>query len=162
MRIEEKLASVPMEDWKVRQVVAFDWYDGPRAGVCAMAQPEVEFSFALLDERFNPDGLDDRLYRLSELPPGSVDRVLQAVQPIDQPVNPVWVPLWKFPTNQAREEAEQQIQEIESARRQTAVVLLSQDMEQFQGHWSVDPAQPDRADWFAFLGIPPIQPSLED
>ena len=51
MTLESQLVSIPPEQWKTRQAVIFDWYDGPREGICALEHPCLEFSFKLLAER---------------------------------------------------------------------------------------------------------------
>jgi len=61
--------------WGVAELIVLDYYDGPREGLCKLAIPAGEFSFKMIAERYNPDGLDDRFYRLSSLPPGSVDKL---------------------------------------------------------------------------------------
>src|SRR5712691_11225607 len=104
---------MPPDQWVPGQTIAFDWYDGPRAGVCSLGRPGGEFFFELLDERYNPDGLDDRLYRLSELPPGTVEEVQTALAVLGRPLNPVWVPVWSFPGDMDRQRPEQVVQGID-------------------------------------------------
>src|SRR5437763_152297 len=112
MNFEERLLAVPVDQWSVSQVVAFDWYDGPRSGICAFAHPAVEFYFDVVDERYNPDGLDDRLFRLSELPPGSLNRAQAAMRELGKPATPIWSPTWKFPSEPIRANAEREIKDI--------------------------------------------------
>jgi hypothetical protein len=159
--LETVLSSLPPEQWVTRQATVYDWYDGPREGVCALSRPEAEFYFELLDERYNPDGLDDRLFRLSELPPGSVDAILSALQNLGTPVNSVWIPVWKFPSEAAQQRAEQRLREIEAVKRPTPMVILTQDMEQFLGCWNVPPTSNQVADWFSVLRIPQEQTTGE-
>src|SRR5436309_5096298 len=99
MTFETKLLSPPVEKCKTRLAIIFDWYDGPRTGLCCLEVPEVEFSFELLDERTNEDGADDRLFRLSELPAGSVAQALVVLGDLGHPTGPVWVPIWRFPSD---------------------------------------------------------------
>src|SRR5262245_38660422 len=80
--------------WRVDKVVVLDWYDGPRAGLCRLRTPQAEYSFELVDERPTDDGLDDRLFALSLLPPGAMDRILPLLHFAGPPVLPVWVPCW--------------------------------------------------------------------
>ena len=35
MLLEEMLEALPADQWKIKQVYAFDWYDGLREGVCS-------------------------------------------------------------------------------------------------------------------------------
>src|SRR5438876_4645618 len=103
MKLETLLGSLPVDQWVTKQAVVFDWFDGPREGVCSLARPGGEFYFELLDERPNAEDLDDRLFRLSELAPGSVTEVLTATRELGQPTGPVWVPMWRFPNETAQQ-----------------------------------------------------------
>jgi len=150
MKLEELLQSLPADQWKVGQIYSFDWHDGPRAGVCSLAVPGGEFYFQMIDERYNPDGLDDRIFRLSELPAGSVAEVLSVI------------PDLRSSDEAVRQKAERQLERIENSRRPTSLVILSQYMDYFEGCWHVDPARTDKTDWFAVLGIAPREPASED
>jgi len=149
MKLEEKLTSMPVNQWKVDRIYAFDWYDGPREGVCSLTVPSCEFYFELLDERYNPDGLDDRLFRLSELPTGSVRDVVAAV------------PDLASPSESVRQKADERIDAATARKRPTALVIHSQDLENFLGCWQVDLTEAKTADWFAVLGIPQ-EPSIAE
>jgi hypothetical protein len=152
MNLEKVLVSVPVEQWRTRQAIVSDWNDGPREGFCALANPEVEFHFSLLGERRNRDDADDRLFRLSEIPIGSValaTKQLREVGLVPELASPVWCPLWRFPTDEARRRADQALHEIEAERKPTAMVILTRDLAEFLGCW--------RVDWFSALGIPTRQ-----
>jgi hypothetical protein len=136
--MQQALTTLPPKDWITKQVVVFDWYDGPRQGVAWMTKPECEFVFELLTERHNPDGLDDRLFRVSELPPGSVTQILEAIRLLGNPANEVWVPLWKFDSEQERQRSDQEIDRILSQQKRTPLVISSRDMITFQGCGEVD------------------------
>jgi hypothetical protein len=154
MAIEELLLSSPAELWKTAQAVVFDWYDGPREGVAALAFPECEFAFELVEERHNPDGLDDRLFRLRELPVGSVQTVLRALSRLGEPSKPAWAPVWSFATETERREADRTIDMILAGARETGLAVLSRDMERFEGVWVIGEGQPSQIDWFDALKIP--------
>ena len=156
MQLETLLRNTPVGQWATRLAIIFDWYDGPREGICSLSRPGVEFYFELLDERFNPDGLDDRLLRLSELPSGSVAETQSVLSVLGSPTHCYWVPIWRFPDEAARERGERQVQAVRAARRPTDLVICTQDMEHFLGLWTVPRTEPDRKDWFAFLGIPAV------
>ena len=147
MTLEEVLPSLPVEQWKAKQIYSFDWYDGPREGACSLSVPECEFYFELLDERYNPEGLDDRLYRLSELTSGSVREFLSGVRNLVSPDPSV------------REDAKQRLGRIKARKRPTPLVIYTQDMEHFLGCWSVDRTIHEVTDWFAFLNIPQAKPT---
>lgn len=162
MELEQKLLAVPIEQWSVRQVIAFGWYDGPLSGICALAHPAVEFFFDLVDERHNPDGLDYRLFRLSDLPPGSATRAQAAMRELGKPATPVWAPTWKFPNEAVQSKAQQEIAQIEASKKMTSLIIHTQDWEHFLGCWTVDANLTNIRDWFAFLNIPPAEPTYAD
>jgi hypothetical protein len=154
MAIEELLLSCPVGRWRTEQAIVFDWNDGPRQGIATLAFPECEFVFELIEERFNPTGLDHRLFRLRELPVGSVRSVLGLITQLGRPSKPVWVPVWKFATEVEKQEADRAIDVVLAEARATDLVVLSQDMEHFGGAWVVKEDQRGQTDWFGFLGIP--------
>jgi hypothetical protein len=148
MSFEESLASVPVDQWRTRQAVVFDWYDGPREGICALAHPEVEFFFSLLDERENADDADDRLFRLSEIPQGSVKRAVQSLAEFgvaNAASGTVWCPHWQFPNDDAKRQADQLLRAVAASDKPSPVVILTRDLITFLGCWQVD--------WFSALGI---------
>jgi hypothetical protein len=154
MTLELSLPSVPVQTWQTGQAIVFDWYDGPRSGVCSLAQPGGEFAFDLLAERANAEDLDDRLFRLKELAPGTVAQVLQLIQDLGQPANSVWVPVWKFSNPAARDRVEREIDQLLSQARTTPLVIATRDMAHFLGCWNLDRVGQNGKDWFAFLGVP--------
>src|ERR1017187_1348185 len=123
--LEDVLLSIPSAQWIVAQVVVFDWDDGPRQGLCVLAEPAAEFVFELVAEERNPEGLDMRIVRLKELPPNSVAQLTSALGQLGLgPVNkPVWIPIWRFPSEEDRGRIEQAIEFLESAARRTDVLV---------------------------------------
>ena len=106
MSLERELQSSPPVNWHTRKAIIFDWYDGPREGVCALASPKAEFLFELLDERFNSDDLDDRVFRVKELPEGSVDSIWASLADLGPPDKGVWSPVWKFSSDSQQKHAD--------------------------------------------------------
>jgi hypothetical protein len=151
MALEKELQSLPPAQWLTRKTIVFDWYDGPREGICALARPSVEFSFELLDERSNPGDLDDRLFRLQELPVGSVDRILTSLAELGPPDQAVWVPVWRFRSEVQQQEADQTIRDILSGAQATSVVIATRDMEHFLGCWPIELNATRDRDWFSAL-----------
>jgi hypothetical protein len=148
MNTQRALTSLPPNNWIAGQVVVFDWFDGPRQGVARMAKPECEFTFELIAERYNPDGLDDRLFRVSELPAGSVARIVDAIHSLGSPTNVVWAPVWKFSNEEDRIRADQQIDRILGQQEGTDLVIHSRDMITFLGCWGDDRVRREGQDWF--------------
>jgi hypothetical protein len=158
MTFETQLLSLPVDRWKTGLAIIFDWYDGPRAGLCRLEAPGVEFAFELLDERTNEDTADDRLFRLSVLPAGSVAEALAVLRDLGHPTGPFWVPIWRFPSEADRLKAEQRLERIEGSRRPTSVVIFTHDMVEFLGCWLVGQPERNGVDWFAELNLPQHQP----
>jgi hypothetical protein len=142
MSLEKVLLAVPPQQWVTRQVIAFDWYDGPRSGACALSHPPAEFFFDLVAERWNEDGLDYRLFRLGELPQGTVLEMEAAYS--------------EFQTEALRSGAQKKLKSLETRARPTSIIVLTQDMKTFQGCWEVT-HQPNTRDidWFSLLNVAP-------
>jgi hypothetical protein len=153
MDLEAALTSAPVARWRTRQAVVFDWYDGPREGVCALAEPACEFYFELLDERPSADDLDDRLFRLSAVPAGTTDRLLDGLRDLGGPAGPVWVPLWRFDGDAARQRADQLVESAQASRRPSSLVIATRDMTQFLGCWTLTRPIEPVTDWFSYLGF---------
>jgi len=115
--------------------------------VCALRTPACEFYFELLDERFNPDGLDERLFRLSELPLGSIAQFEDAARSLGSA------------DEAGRCQARQHVDALRSQKRETALVLLSRDLESFQGCWLVEGGKSQLSDLFDFLRVAQKKPS---
>jgi len=153
MNTQDALTSLPPKHWVVDQVVVFDWFDGPRQGVGRLAKPACEFAFELLAERHNPDGLDDRLFRISELPQGSVTQILDAIHSLGSPANVVWVPVWHFASEEEKRRANRETELILSRRKDTGLVIYSRDMATILGCWQGDRVNGQTQDWFSILSI---------
>lgn len=154
MDLKKSLAAVPVNQWRAQQVIVFDWHDGPREGLCSLANPQAEFFFDLLDERHNPDGLDDRLFRIREVPAGTVARAIEQLGDLGAPNSPVWIPVWSFPNEASRQHAEQFLGELLTTATPLSVVVASRDFERFQGCWDTATINQPAADWFSSLSIP--------
>jgi len=135
MDIERALLATPPTNWRTARAIVFDWHDGPRQGLCRLESPPVEFAFRLLAERPSADDLDDRLFRIEELPVGSVERAESALKQLSQPTGPVWVPVWRFDSEQAGKEAEAALQAIERQGRPTDIIIQTRDLATFLGPW---------------------------
>ena len=153
MNLVKDIQSLPPAQWLTRKAIIFDWYDGPREGVCALAQPGVEFSFELLDERSNANDLDDRLFRLKELPAGSVDGIWASLAELAPPDQAFWVPLWEFPNEIKQQEADKHVQETLGRARATPVDIATRDMRHFLGCWTTEINTNVDQGWFSALEI---------
>ena len=153
MNLETLLMSLPPEQWQTRQAIVFDWFDGAREGLCALTRPAVEFRFQLVEERATEDDLDDRFFRVSELPAGSVDEVLGVLRGLGSPTGPVWVPLWRFSSELERQSSEQHIGEIEAQARPTPLVIQTPDLQHFLGCTRLPPVEDKRTNQLPHPGI---------
>jgi hypothetical protein len=157
MGLTQCLQSLPPKQWLTHKAIILDWFDGPRAGVCALARPGIEFSFELLDERSNADDLDDRLFRATELPGGSVDAIWNSLAELGPPDHGIWVPVWKFTSELQKLEAERRVQEVLGRTSDAQVIVATRDMEHFLGCWPIDFNANGHHDWFSALGISQMQ-----
>lgn len=150
----EQLTSTDPSTWVTSQVIVFDWYDGPRYGFCRLEHPDVEFVFYLLDEQVDENEDNDRLYRLCELPTGSITAALSVLSGLGVPAGPVWVPRWQFPDAATKEAVEGALTEIELSSKPSSIVIRSSDLLRFRGCWQLPPngQSPDN-NWFAALSI---------
>ncbi len=154
MSIEDLLRTTDISDIKIRQAIAFDWHDGPRQGVCELEFPKCEFVFDLLAERFNPEGLDDRLFSLRELPCGSVRDIQSLLSMLGSPSSRIWIPIWRFATDADRIAADAAIDKVLDASRKTEFVLWTRDIQEFLGLWSMDGTESSGVDdLFKLFGI---------
>jgi hypothetical protein len=142
MEWERKLLAVPPDEWKVEQVIALDWHDGPRSGLCALSNPVAEFVFELVDEERDPDGLDLRVVQLRELPAGTVASFSAELQQLGPgpATKPVWAPIWRFPSRQARCQADSLVQSLQVRSRLTDLMIATTDMVTIQKCWHATPA----------------------
>jgi hypothetical protein len=138
--------------WITRQAIVTDWYDGPREGVCALESPKREFWFDLLAERQREDGVDDRLFLLSEVPDGTVDYLIQRLSMLGTPSGRVWAPKWLHPDREALGRLEVELQPPRTEAADPSEVVLTIDMLSFAGLWRVQDAGSVN-NWFAFLKL---------
>jgi hypothetical protein len=151
--LEEILKGVPPPEWATEQAIIFDWYDGPREGICALSNPKACFAFRLLAERPTEDDLDDRLFSLSSIPDATVAEVINLLSPLGEPTKPVWVPMWKFPNQSTQDAVEDKLDALLAAQRLTKLIVYTRDMKNFLGCWEKDAGDLGVKDWFSALAI---------
>lgn len=142
---ENVLSAVPVEDWKVQQVVVFDWSDGPREGLCELARPKCCFYFEVVEERPTEDGLDDRFFSVSATPPDSVEKVLSILGELGLPSKPTWVPVWNFRTEEVRLRVERRLDDLLNDLEKSDLIVRTPDMVHFLGTARRDAAFPASA-----------------
>jgi hypothetical protein len=136
MNLEALLAMTSPRQWRTRQAIVLDWNDGPRIGVCALAQPCCEFFFHLYAMPIKTDMLAIRLFALSELPQESVPQIAALLQHLGQPTAPMWAPAWKFPDDEVRRDVESRLDTFLVAARPTSLLTATDDWLSFDGCWS--------------------------
>ena len=125
-------------------MIVFDWFDGPREGVCALTIPDAEFSFECVAERYNPEGLDHRLYSISQLRSGAVDEIANLTRLVDGHLNEKSISKWKYNIEEGRL-FEPEIDEILESAQSTNLILYTLNFREFLGCWYIDP-MPDNID----------------
>jgi hypothetical protein len=130
------LTSTPLSSWKVKQVLILDWYDGPREGFCEMASPPCCFHFKEFAENYVPEGLDERLFYLREIPiEGFRDVMLLLANELGEPKKPSWVPIWKFEHETTRVHIESVINTLIENSISSNIILQSSDLETISEVW---------------------------
>jgi hypothetical protein len=94
-----------------RRVLILGYYDGATDGVLEADTGDV-YRFDLIDEVHNPEGCDFRTFALRPLAVGSLDRLTEIIGPHIPPTWPVWVPVWRFPSDSVRQDVEQRLDAI--------------------------------------------------
>lgn len=148
----KSMSDTDPKKWEVDQVIALDWYDGARAGLCRLRVPKAEFQFELLAERPTEDGLDDRLFAVSTIPAGTLEAVLSSLSFAGPPATPVWAPRWESRNQSDLEGANQAIARAKRSAVATALVIRTSDFVTFLGCWETRPSE-TISNWFAHLGL---------
>jgi hypothetical protein len=134
--LETILTTTPVAQWRVHQVIVFDWSDGPREGFCELEHPHLCFHFKLLAEPCASSEHGDSLFRICTLPVDAVQQTLVALTPLGEPTNPVWIPRWRFPDSVVQAAAEQVIDRFISHRQPSSLIIQTTNMTHFLGCWA--------------------------
>lgn len=129
------LTSKSVELWRVEQVIVLDWYDGPQMGFCEMRYPECSFYFELFAQQSSQNDLDNRLFRIKEIPLSTMREILLMMAELGEPKKPLWIPKWEFDSEIAKSGVEKQIEQIIKKSQETKILIQTQDMNKFQGYW---------------------------
>lgn len=116
-------------------MIVWDWYDGPREGVCQLHQPQCCFSFKLFAENSFTDDINDRLFQISEVPFETMEQILTILTELGQPMIPVWIPHWNFDSESKKQKVEQQILDLLIQATETDIIIGTRDMRHFWGCW---------------------------
>jgi len=143
---------VETSGWVIRLVLVMDWYDGPRGGACALSAPNRDYWFELVDERSRTEDLDDRLFRLLDLPLGSVDRLVACLHPLGSPSGTVWVPRFSHDDAAMLARVRRDVDEVHARAVESELIVRSDTTESFAEGWLVPPGTAV-TDWFHYLSF---------
>ncbi|AWM41116.1 hypothetical protein GobsT_02760 [Gemmata obscuriglobus] len=85
----------------VTHVIGLDYCDGLVSGLLKTVDGSA-YTFEMVEEERNPDGLDFRTYELTPLPADTFDQVTELLERHLGPRRPYWVPVWTFPSGDAQ------------------------------------------------------------
>lgn len=86
----------------VAHLLALGYYDGATEGALRTAGGSA-YAFDMVGEVSGAgDEPDLRRYELRPLPTEAFDNIVSAITPYHEPCWPYWVPIWKFPTAEAK------------------------------------------------------------
>jgi hypothetical protein len=134
---ERRLLDTPTQQWTTRQAVILEWHDGPREGLCELANPSLTFYFEILAECHLNGQFDDGMFRIYALEDGSVERainILRAVNP-REPTKPTWAPYGLIEDEAENQRVMAEIDAIVSNRSSTRIICRTADMILFTEIW---------------------------
>ncbi|MEO6810423.1 MAG: hypothetical protein ABI353_15015 [Isosphaeraceae bacterium] len=142
------------------RVIAPGWHDGPTSGLLECGVCERDYRFELFDEVINdPERRDVRTYSLAPLMRGSLDRLVDALALYQSPRQPVWVPLWTFPTEAAREALDNQTQRILDSAGPPELAITTDNLVgtivEAKNLTAEDLVR--GKDWFSFMGLAKVR-----
>ena len=133
--LERALLSVAPVDWKVQQIIVFEWLDGPREGICEMEHPPCSFYFEILAEQRIAGAFVDRLFTVSEIRAGVVSEVIDVFRSAGPPKSPVWAPHDAYASDEEQQQVEDAVERLTSPRAATRVLIRTRDMVKFTEVW---------------------------
>jgi hypothetical protein len=114
------------------QVLILGWHDGPQEGFVRCSNCKRFYHFKYLDSVDEDEGI--RLFALAPLPADSIQRMTKALAPYMKPGWSMWVPIWRFPTDEDRQRADSLVDEILAGAGPPRLVISTSDMaRQIQG-----------------------------
>lgn len=133
--LEKALLSVAPADWKVQQIIVFEWLDGPREGICEMEHPPCSFYFEILAEQKIAGAFVDRLFTVSEIRAGVVSEVIDVFRDAGPPTSPVWAPHGAYASDEEQQRVEDAVERLTSPRAPTRLLIRTCDMVKFTEVW---------------------------
>jgi hypothetical protein len=131
--LERALLEAAPVGWRVRQIIVFEWLDGPREGICEMEHPPGSFYFEILAE--SAGDFADRLFALSELRAGVVGEVIEVFRGSGPPKSPVWAPHGAYASDEEQQRIEDAVERLTSLRTPMRILIRTRDMIKFTEVW---------------------------
>ncbi len=129
------LLQLPPEALEVGQVIVLDWHDGPREGFLRLKQPLSCWYYRLYAEARREEEPDDRLYLFALAPDDTPQRLISALAELELPEKRLWVPTWRFSSEEARRVADQAVAALISEIEDPVLLVRSVDLLQLQKLW---------------------------
>jgi hypothetical protein len=143
------------------RVIALGWYDGPISGLLECGVCGRAYRFDLICTTIvKLEGRNDlRIYRLAPLTKGSLDRLEEALAPyqiLRHSQQPVWVPLWKFPTEADHEAMDGLTQQILGSAGPPELAVATEDLVEkiMEARELTAEKLANVSDWFRFMRLP--------
>lgn len=89
------------------RAIVLGWYDGPTEGLVRCGTCNRVDRFVMLDSV--DEDREVRIFSMAPLPADSMDRLEEVLAPFLTPTWPMWVPLWRFPSESDRIRADRAV-----------------------------------------------------
>jgi hypothetical protein len=147
------------------KVISLGFYDGPTSGVLQCETCSANHKFDMLDW---DEQQEVRIFRLAQLPSGSLDRCVRVYADIGSPRWPLWVPSVESSSPETRDAVNRTVQQVLDSAEPATVVMAwvpsadmilsatrvpAEDLSNAPDWFSADEPAITH-DWFARLGLP--------
>jgi hypothetical protein len=134
------------------KVLALGYYDGPTEGLLLCRSGLHGFRFEMLDA---DTAMDVRIFSLAPIDPNAITRLSDALAKYQELRWPVWVPRWKFPTEEDRSTLEDLVDQILAEAGSPEWVIATTDISgEPTAFRRITPEEIERVDnWFTVLGL---------
>jgi hypothetical protein len=135
------------------RAIVLGWYDGPTEGLVRCGTCGRSHRFELLDSVDEDRGV--RLYRLAPVPADTMDRLDDALARFMAPSWPMWVPLWKFPTEDDHIAVDRAVDELMARAAAPEFVIATSDLLDEIVEIKAVPASAtgEVHDWISWMGL---------
>jgi hypothetical protein len=121
--------------WRVQQVIAWGWHDGPREGICQFSYPPCVVFFRVMAEQWLQGKFGERLYTLRGVSDGVLNETLSLFEVSAAPNTPVWAPHGAYESEEQRTRIEEGIAKIVENAELEILIVRSSDFEVFADTW---------------------------